>query len=67
MRVEKEIQNLGLGQAAVFGEGLRVAVRDAEGFARFAAQNQDVFTYKETPATLEDVFLKAVSGAGGEA
>lgn len=62
-RVQAQIRALGLGDAAVFGEGLRVAVQDAAGFEAFARQHQNVFSYRETPATLEDVFLKALSRA----
>lgn len=60
-----EIKRLRLGSPAVFGERLRVAVADPDRFKRFALEHKDAFTCKETPATLEDVFLKAVSRSGG--
>lgn len=62
-QIAQEIRRQNLGSPAVFGADLRVAVRDAQAFKRFAAAHPEVFSYRETPATLEDVFLKAVSRA----
>ena len=58
-----EIKRLGLGNASAFADTLRLSTPEPEGFKRFAKQHADVFDYAAVPATLEDVFLKAVSGA----
>lgn len=64
LQVQDEIKKRGVGIASVFGTELRVAVSDEKGFQKLADEYKDVFTYKEVPPALEDVFLKAVSGGG---
>lgn len=62
-QIAEEIKRLGLGNASAFADTLRVSPPDPESFKRFAEQHTAVFNYTAVPATLEDVFLKAVSGA----
>lgn len=60
--VRADLQRLNLGTAENFSGGLRVRVTDMEGFKAYAQTQAGVFTYRAVPTTLEDVFLKAVSG-----
>ena len=60
-----EIKSKGLGSASAFGTRLRLAVTDEAAFEQFAREKAAGFAVQTLPATLEDVFLKAVSGAGG--
>ena len=65
MEIKRDFEMLNLGRAAVFGGGLHISVDDTEGFKNFALKYADVFDARETPATLEDVFLKALARKGG--
>jgi ABC-type multidrug transport system ATPase subunit len=58
--IKREIEKRQLAGAAVFGGGLRLAVNNMEKFKEFARERKDDFTFKESEATLEDVFLKAL-------
>lgn len=66
-QVKEEFEKLNIGLASVFGSELRLSVKDMKVFEDFASKYKDVFDYKPSPATLEDVFLKALweKGAGG--
>lgn len=61
--VREEFEKLGIGMCSVFEGGLRVTVEDKAVFDSFAAKYMDIFDIKESKATLEDVFLKAIQGA----
>lgn len=62
-----EINRLGLGSACAFADKLRVSTTNTQAFQAFAQQQAEVFDCSAVPATLEDVFLKAVSGASSRA
>ena len=64
-RIAEEIKKKGLGAAAVFGEGLKVSLKDLEEFKQFAKEEKDIFSFTFTEPTLEDVFLKALSHEEG--
>ncbi len=64
-QIAAEIQRLGLGQPSAFADKLRVRVHDENAFDAFARGKNNIFSVQTVPPTLEDVFLKAVSGAGG--
>lgn len=61
-RVRAELKQKHLASAQVFGDGLRALVENAALFEEYARCNQAVFSVRPAAATLEDVFLKAVSG-----
>jgi ABC-2 type transport system ATP-binding protein len=63
--VKAGIEARKLGSCAVFGSVLRVAPAHEGAFKIFAAEHKDIFDVKETQPTLEDVFLKALTRAGG--
>ena len=64
--VREDLQRLNLGTAENFSGGLRVRVTDMEGFKAYAQTREGVFTYRPVAPTLEDVFLKAVSGRNAQ-
>lgn len=64
--VRADLQRLNLGTAENFSGGLRVRVTDMEGFKAYAQTREGVFTYRPVAPTLEDVFLKAVSGRNAQ-
>lgn len=57
-----QIKAAGLGAVSVFGSKLRVYVADAAAFEKFCAQHTQTFTCAQVPPSLDDVFLKAISG-----
>jgi ABC-2 type transport system ATP-binding protein len=59
--IKKEIEKRKIGGAAVFGNELRVAVNNMDKFEEFAQERKGDFIFKESKATLEDVFLKALA------
>lgn len=64
-RVQEELARLQIGEAENFSGGLRVHITDFERFAAYARENAGIFSYHSVEPTLEDVFLKAVSGRKG--
>lgn len=60
--IQREIAEQKLGAAGVFGAELRVTTENKNAFEKFAARHEADFSYAEAEPTLEDVFLKAVSG-----
>ena len=58
-----KIKQENLGQASVFGSKLRVYLTDNTAFHKFCLKNKDIFTFAETEPTLDDVFLRAITGA----
>ena len=58
-----KIKQENLGQASVFGSKLRVYLTDNTAFHKFCLKNKDIFTFVETEPTLDDVFLRAITGA----
>lgn len=59
----KELRRLALGNVGVFGNKLRVNITDNNAFGEFAQKHQTDFTVRSVEPTLDDVFLKAITGA----
>lgn len=59
----KELRRLALGNVGVFGNKLRVNITDNNAFEAFAQKHQADFTVCSVEPTLDDVFLKAITGA----
>lgn len=59
------LDNAGIS-SAVFGDKLRVRAHDRQAFKRAAKAFEGAFDARETPPSLEDVFLEAVRGRKGE-
>ena len=59
----KELRRLALGNVGVFGNKLRVNITDNNAFEAFAQKHQTDFTVRSVEPTLDDVFLKAITGA----
>ena len=64
-QIAAEIKQRGLGAPSAFADKLRLSVSDEKAFDAFAREKAEIFSVQSVPATLEDVFLRAVSGAGG--
>ena len=59
----QELRRLALGNVGVFGNKLRVNITDNKAFEAFAQKHQADFTVRSVEPTLDDVFLKAITGA----
>lgn len=64
-RVRAELERTNIGEAENFSGGLRVRVNDWARFEAYAKEQAGVFAFHPVEPTLEDVFLKAVSGRKG--
>ena len=64
-RVRAELERSNIGEAENFSGGLRVRVNDWARFEAYAKEQAGVFAFHPAEPTLEDVFLKAVSGRKG--
>ena len=54
---------MSLGEVSVFGSKLRVNVTDHTAFETYCQKHKADFTTRPVDPTLDDVFLKAISGA----
>ena len=61
--ISQEMRRLSLGEVSVFGSKLRVNVTDNTAFEKYCQQHRADFTTRAVDPTLDDVFLKAISGA----
>lgn len=61
--ISQEMRGLSLGEVSVFGSKLRVNVTDNTTFEKYCQKHQTDFTTRTVEPTLDDVFLKAISGA----
>ena len=61
--ISQEMRALSLGEVSVFGSKLRVNVTDNTAFEKYCQKHQTDFTTRMVEPTLDDVFLKAISGA----
>ena len=61
--ISQEMRSLSLGEVSVFGSKLRVNVTDNTAFEKYCQKHQTDFTTRTVEPTLDDVFLKAISGA----
>ena len=61
--ISQEMRGLSLGEVSVFGSKLRVNVTDNTAFEKYCQKHQTDFTTRMVEPTLDDVFLKAISGA----
>ena len=61
--ISQEMRGLSLGEVSVFGSKLRVNVTDNTAFEKYCQKHQTDFTTRTVEPTLDDVFLKAISGA----
>ena len=61
--VASEIRSLGFGSVSVFGSRLRVYIKDEKAFRDYCLEHNSGFTVRAVEPTLDDVFLKAISGA----
>ena len=61
--ISQEMRGLSLGEVSVFGSKLRVNVTDNTAFEKYCQQHRADFTTRAVDPTLDDVFLKAISGA----
>ena len=61
--ISQEMRALSLGEVSVFGSKLRVNVTDNTAFEKYCQKHQTDFTTRTVEPTLDDVFLKAISGA----
>ncbi len=59
----QELRALNVGEVSVFGSKLRINVTDLDAFQSYCQKHSAVFTASEVEPTLDDVFLKAISGA----
>ena len=60
--ISQEMRGLSLGEVSVFGSKLRVDVTDNTAFEKYCQQHRADFTTRAVDPTLDDVFLKAISG-----
>lgn len=61
--ISQEMRSLSLGEVSVFGSKLRVNVTDDTAFEKYCQKHRADFTTRTVEPTLDDVFLKAISGA----
>ena len=61
--ISQEMRGLSLGKVSVFGSKLRVNVTDNTAFEKYCQKHRADFTTRTVEPTLDDVFLKAISGA----
>ena len=61
--ISQEMRGLSFGEVSVFGSKLRVNVTDNTAFEKYCQKHQTDFTTRTVEPTLDDVFLKAISGA----
>ena len=61
--ISQEMRSLSLGEVSVFGSKLRVNVTDNTAFEKYCQKHRADFTTRTVEPTLDDVFLKAISGA----
>ena len=61
--ISQEMRGLSLGEVSVFGSKLRVNVTDNTAFEKYCQKHRADFTTRTVDPTLDDVFLKAISGA----
>ena len=61
--ISQEMRGLSLGEVSVFGSKLRVNVTDNTAFEKYCQKHRADFTTRTVEPTLDDVFLKAISGA----
>lgn len=61
--ISQEMRGLSLGEVSVFGSKLRVNVTDNTVFEKYCQKHRADFTTRTVEPTLDDVFLKAISGA----
>ena len=61
--ISQEMRGLSLGEVSVFGSKLRVNVTDNTAFEKYCQKHHADFTTRTVEPTLDDVFLKAISGA----
>ncbi len=61
--IAQEMRGLSFGEISVFGSKLRVNVTDSTAFENYCQNHKDDFTTHAVDPTLDDVFLKAISGA----
>lgn len=59
-KILTEIESLKIGYGYIFGETLRLFVKDKKNFESWILEYKNILTYDETEASLEDVFLKAL-------
>ncbi|MGN0016152.1 MAG: ABC transporter ATP-binding protein [Candidatus Avelusimicrobium sp.] len=58
----QKIKRENWGLVSVFGSKLRVYVSNQTAFENFCRNSRDIFTCHDVPPSLDDVFLKAISG-----
>jgi ABC-type multidrug transport system ATPase subunit len=61
--IAQEMRNLSLGEVSVFGSKLRINITKETDFKTYCQKHKDDFTTRPVDPTLDDVFLKAISGA----
>ncbi len=61
--ISQEMRGLSLGEVSVFGSKLRVNVTDNTAFEKYCQKHKSDFITRTAEPTLDDVFLKAISGA----
>ena len=61
--ISQEMRSLSLGEVSVFGSKLRVNVTDNTAFEKYCQKHKSDFITRTVDPTLDDVFLKAISGA----
>ncbi len=61
--ISQEMRSLSLGEVSVFGSKLRVNVTDNTAFEKYCQKHRADFITRTVEPTLDDVFLKAISGA----
>ena len=61
--IAQEMRSLSFGEVSVFGSNLRVNVTDSAAFEKYCQKHKTDFTTRPVDPTLDDVFLKAISGA----
>lgn len=61
--ISQEMRGLSLGEVSVFGSKLRVNVTDNTAFEKYCQKHKSDFITRTVEPTLDDVFLKAISGA----
>ena len=61
--ISQEMRSLSLGEVSVFGSKLRVNVTDNTAFEKYCQKHKSDFITRTAEPTLDDVFLKAISGS----
>ena len=61
--ISQEMRSLSLGEVSVFGSKLRVNVTNNTAFEKYCQKHKSDFITRTAEPTLDDVFLKAISGA----